>query len=117
MKKQLLSFASWSERHWIQIVILALLLMLVFLCLVFVSWLIGYWGKALLGINFDLSSCWQGVGTVGTGLGLVAALAKAAWTKYSTDSRFNSPMGLPIHKEETRNDAGGTSTGNCKRID
>jgi len=32
-----------------------------------------------------------------TGLGGVAALAKAAWTKYGTDSQFNSQQGKPVN--------------------
>lgn len=58
------------------------------------SWLYGYWSNALCGTKFELNSCWSGITVVITGLGGVAALAKAAWTKYRTDSELNSPQGI-----------------------
>lgn len=95
MKEQILTFGSWAEEHWIQIVILAAVVLLGALALVFLSWLIGYWLNALYGMKFELNSCWTGIGSVGTALGIVVGLAKAAWTKYGMDSRYNSPIGKP----------------------
>lgn len=70
----------------------------IFLCLVLLSWVLGYWLKALCGLPFELNSCWQGVSAVGAALGLIAALAKAAWTKYATDSQYNSKPGEPLDR-------------------
>ena len=38
--------------------------------------------------------CWSGIGVVVTGLGGIVGLAKAAWTKYGYDSRYNTPAGI-----------------------
>ncbi|SFM41464.1 hypothetical protein [Pelosinus propionicus] len=97
MKNKLISFCNWAQANWLALVIFMVVLMLLFLCLVLMSWLIGYWANALYSTKFDLNSCWTGVGVVVTGLGGVAALAKAAWTKYSTDSQFNSLQRNPVN--------------------
>lgn len=96
MKNKILSFATWAQVNWLALVIFMIVLMLFFLCLVLTSWIIGYWSNALYGTKFELNSCWTGVGVVVTGLGGVAALAKAAWTKYGTDSQFNSEPFKPF---------------------
>lgn len=95
MKEKILRFTNWAQANWLALVIFMIVLMLLFLCLVLASWLIGYWANALYGTKFELNSCWTGVGVVVTGLGGVAALAKAAWTKYGHDSQFNSLLGSP----------------------
>lgn len=66
-----------------------------FLCTVMVSWLVGFWANALLGMHFELASCWSGISVVVTGMAGIVALAGACWTKYHTDSKFNTPMGQP----------------------
>lgn len=97
--KRFAEFGSWAQHNWLALVIFLLLIMMLFICAVMFSWLFGFWSNALYGTHFELSSCWQGVGVIVTGLGGVAALAKAAWSKYSTDSRFNSELGvMPIKK-------------------
>lgn len=94
MKEKILRFTNWAQANWLALVIFMIVLMLLFLCMVLASWLIGYWANALYNTKFELNSCWTGVGVVVTGLGGIAALAKAAWTKYGTDSQFNSPVGI-----------------------
>ncbi len=74
-------------------VIFSMVSMLGFVSLIALSWLFGYWSNALYGTKFELGSCWQGITAVVTGMGGVAALAKAAWTKHRTDSEFNSRIG------------------------
>lgn len=96
MKDKFLRFTTWAQKEWLAIVIFMVMIALFFLCVVLASWVLGYWLKALYGYNFELNSCWQGVSAVGAALGLIAALAKAAWTKYSTDSQYNSAAGRPI---------------------
>lgn len=91
---RLIDFASWAEKHWIALVILLVCCMMLFLSAVMVSWLYGYWSNALTGTKFELGSCWQGIGTVVTGLGGVAGLAGVAWSKYHIDSKYNSPAGM-----------------------
>ncbi len=105
MKNKILRFATWAERHWLALIIILSVVMMIFLCAILLSWLAGYWMKALYGMNFDLGSCWQGVSAVAAGLVTVGTTAGAAWCKYSTDSRYNSPLGKPIlHKTEEMND-------------
>lgn len=93
MKKEILSFAKWAQANWLALVIFMVILMLLFVCAIMFSWLFGYWSNALRGTKFDLNSCWSGITVVITGLGGVAALAKAAWTKYNADSQYNTPPG------------------------
>ena len=75
MKEKFLQFTAWAQREWLAIVIFMVMIALFFLCVVLVSWVLGYWLKALYGYNFELNSCWQGVSAVGAALGLIAALA------------------------------------------
>ena len=60
--------------------------LMVFLGLVLLSWLAGYWCNGLLGTHFEINSCWQG-------LGGVAALAGTQYAKYYLDSKYNSAEG------------------------
>ena len=80
-------------QNWLTVVIIMVGVMMLFVCFVMFSWGYGYWSNALAGTHFELGSCWQGIGVVATGLGSVAALAKAAWTKYGADSQYNSRAG------------------------
>ena len=81
MRDKFLKAAEWAQHNWLALVIAMIVLMLGFLCVVMVSWLYGYWSNALNGTKFELASCWSGITVVITGIGGVAALAKAAWTK------------------------------------
>jgi hypothetical protein len=103
LKNKFLIFCNWAQANWLALVIFMVVLMLSFLCLVLASWIIGYWCNALYGTKFELNFCWTGVGVVVTGLGGVAALAKAAWTKYGTDSQFNSPAGMHPEQDILKN--------------
>lgn len=67
--------------------------LMVFLGLVLLSWLAGYWCNGLLGTHFEINSCWQGLGGIVAGLGGVAALAGTQYAKYYLDSRYNSAEG------------------------
>jgi hypothetical protein len=103
VKEKFLQFTAWAQKEWLAIVIFMVVIAMAFLCLVLLSWVLGYWLKALYGYNFELNSCWQGVSAVGAALGLIAALAKAAWTKYDTDSKYNSPPAEPIDRKNIVN--------------
>lgn len=93
MKDKITKFSMWAQNHWLALVIIMIIIMLCFLSLVLLSWLIGYYANALYGYKFELNSCLQGIGACGAGMASVAALAKAAWTKYDADSRYNSRQG------------------------
>ncbi|WP_288843746.1 hypothetical protein [uncultured Megasphaera sp.] len=95
MRDKVQQFGQWAESHWLALVIIMVTCMLLFLMLVLLSWLIGYWANAIYHMSFELESCWSGVAAIGTGLGSVAALATAAWAKYHTDSKYNSDDGNP----------------------
>lgn len=73
---------NYIKTHWLQLIILALLL-------VFVLWAVGYISNGLFGTKFELQSCWQGLSTVGSA-GFLAAL------KYLIDSWLNSPKGEKV---------------------
>jgi len=57
--------------------------------LLFIFWSIGYFGNALLGLKFDLASCWGGISALG-GAGILASV------KYCADSWKNSEDGKPL---------------------
>ena len=108
MKNKILVFAIWAQANWLALVILLLLIMMLFICIILGSWLFGFWSNGLHGTHFELQSCWTGIGAVVAGLGGVASLATAAWSKYHTDSKFNSATGIMPHsvvtnKEEISN--------------
>nr|DAT91032.1 MAG TPA: hypothetical protein [Caudoviricetes sp.] len=90
MKSKIISLGKWGQKHWLQLIVIMSVVMMIFLCLVLFSWLFGYWSNALCGTHFELMSCWSGVTAVGGGIAVIVGLAKAAWTKYGYDSRFNS---------------------------
>lgn len=95
MKNRITALGQWGQKHWLQLIIIMSIVMMIFLCAVMVSWLVGYWANALYGMRFELSSCWSGISVVVTGMAGIVALAGACWTKYHTDSKFNSPSGIP----------------------
>lgn len=95
MKNQIISLGQWGQKHWLQLIVIMSVVMMIFLCLVLFSWLFGYWSNALCGTHFELMSCWSGVTAVGSGIAAIVGLAKAAWTKYGYDSRFNSARYMP----------------------
>lgn len=99
MKNRIMTFAGWAQSNWLALVIYAVLFLLFMLTAVLFSWLYGYWSNGLYETKFDLNSCWSGVTVIVTGLGGVAALAKAAWTKYNIDSQYNSAPGEPVIKK------------------
>ena len=95
MKDKIVRFSRWAQKNWLALVIFLSVLMMLFLCVVMFSWLYGYWSNALSGTHFELSSCWQGITVVGTGIAGIVGLGKACWTKYGMDSRYNSEQGKP----------------------
>lgn len=97
---RIVRFGQWAQENWLALVIILSVIMMTFLCLILCSWLFGYWSNALRGTHFELMSCWSGVTAVAGGLAGIVGLAKAAWTKYGMDSRFNSAPGtMPLSKE------------------
>ena len=106
MKNKIVALGQWGQKHWLQLIIIMSILMMIFLCLVLFSWLFGYWANALQGTHFELMSCWSGVAAVGGGIATIVGLAKAAWTKYGMDSRYNSPVGAMPLRQEVKKDAG-----------
>ena len=95
MKDKIIRFGSWCETNWLPLVIILALIMMVFLVLVLLSWLFGYWSNGLRGTHYEINSCLTGIGAVCTGIATVVGLAKAAWTKYGYDSKYNTPQGMP----------------------
>lgn len=104
--KKIVQFGHWAEKNWLALVIMLSVIMMIFLCLILCSWLYGYWSNALHGTKFELMGCWSGVSAVAGGLAGIVGLAKAAWTKYGMDSRYNSPVGAMPLRQEVKKDAG-----------
>lgn len=102
MKKKIIALGQWGQKHWLQLIILMSIVMMIFLFMVLFSWLFGYWSNALRGTHFELMSCWSGVTAVGGGIATIVGLAKAAWTKYGYDIRFNSARyAMPAQSQNT----------------
>ena len=93
MTERILKFSEWAQANWLALVVFMVLIMLTFVCAIMLSWLYGYWSNALFGTKFELTSCGSGITGVIAGRGGGGALAKAGWTKYKTDSEFNTPNG------------------------
>lgn len=93
MSARVVALAEWMEYHWIVVVIVMLALIMPWVFLILASWLYGFWANGIYGTKFDLGSCLSAVGVVVTALGGIATLAKAAWTKYDSDSKYNTAEG------------------------
>ena len=78
-------------------------LMMMFLCFVMFSWGVAFWANGLYETHFDLSSCWQGITVVATGLVTVASFAAMPYVEKWIDSRYNSEPGEPPEKETNEN--------------
>lgn len=74
MKNKIVALGQWGQKHWLQLIVIMGVVMMTFLVLVFISWLIGYWANALLGMRFELMSCWSGV------TALLIVLSNCRWT-------------------------------------
>ena len=92
MKKKIKNFIEALQSQ--QVGVLMTFLMM-FLALVMLSWLYGYWSNGLFGTKFEINSCWQGLAGIVTGLGGLAAMA----AKYYVDSKYNSVHGEKPNKE------------------
>lgn len=90
MFKKVKDFVSAVQTK--QVGILMTFLMM-FLGLVMLSWLFGYWSNGLYGTKFEINSCWQGLAGIVTGLGGLATMA----AKYYVDSKYNSDEGVMPH--------------------
>lgn len=90
MKSFILKFSDWALANWLALVIFMTVFWMLLLVTVVGSWLWGYWSNGLHGTHFELASCWSGVAAILTGFASIAALAKAAWTKYGQDSQMNT---------------------------
>jgi len=107
MKEKFIRFAQWSQKNWLSIVTVLTLVESLFLCLVLISWLIGYYCNALLDTKFDLQSCLSGVTIIGASFISTIGLAGAGWVKrkedvkeYAIRSEFNSIVGIEPSGEE-----------------
>lgn len=90
MKEKILILAEWVQAYWLALICFLTIIWCLFLFLLAGTWWIAFLLNGLYGYKFELNSCWQGVTVAGVALGSIFALAKAAWTKYDTDSKNNS---------------------------
>ena len=86
---------DWITTNWQALIIIAALVMVIFLCLILISWLAGFWLSALYGMHFELASCWSGLAAVITGLGGLLAAGGISTATHYINSRYNSPEGMP----------------------
>ena len=95
---------SWSGKllDFIRIrqVGLMLTLMMCFLSFVMFSWGAAFWLNGLFEMHFDLSSCWQGIAAVTTGLVTVAGFATMPYIRYFISSKYNSEEGMPPEEDK-----------------
>jgi hypothetical protein len=94
MKNKFIAFCDWAQLYWLALVVFMTLLWMAFLLMIGASWLYGYWSNGLHGTKFDINSCWQGISVVAAAFAAILALAKAGWTKWKTDSEFNTDQGI-----------------------
>lgn len=94
MKNLILKISNWALANWLALVIFMTVFWMFLLVLVVISWLYGYWSNGMYGTKYELQSCWSGVAAILTGFASIAALAKAAWTKYGQDSTLNTIQGV-----------------------
>lgn len=107
LKKNIVDFAGWAQENWLAVVIFLSIVMMMCLILVLFSWLFGYWANGLYGCRFPIDSVWNGVSILVASLGTVLTMAKACWTKYGTDSQYNSEEGIRpanLYSRHTIND-------------
>ena len=93
MQSKFLKFCEWAQSNWLALIAILAVVLFILLVVIVLSWLYGFWSNGLYGTKFEINSCWQGVSAVGAGIVTVVGLAKAAWTKYGLDSKYNSPEG------------------------
>lgn len=93
MKLKLNKVSKFLTKNWLGVVILLTAILMFFVLIVCFSWLYGYWSNALWGTKFEISSCWQGFSILVTGLGGIVALAKAGYSAFKIDSKYNSKEG------------------------
>ena len=77
MKKRIVALGQWGQKHWLQLIVIMGVIMMVFLVLVLISWIIGYWANALMGTRFELTSCWSGDAAVASGIATIVGVGKA----------------------------------------
>jgi hypothetical protein len=100
MKIKLNNISKFLTKNWLGVVIILTAILMLFVLVVCFSWLFGYWSNALYGTKFEISSCWQGFSILVTGLGGIVALAKAGYTSFKIDSKYNSKEGeMPYRKD------------------
>lgn len=93
MKSRCIRFGEWAQANWLALIAMLAVVLFILLVVIVLSWLYGFWSNGLYGTHFEINSCWQGVSAVGAGIVTIVGLAKAAWTKYGLDSKYNSPEG------------------------
>lgn len=94
IRAKIVEFAAWAQPNWLAVIIIATIINLLMMFLILLSWFVGYWCNGLIGTKFELNSIWSGITVLGGTSATIFGLAKASWTKYKTDSEFNSEAGI-----------------------
>lgn len=63
------------------------------LFLLMLSFLIGFWSNGLFGTRFEIGACITGIGAIATGVGTLWVTARGVMDKYRIDSELNSKQG------------------------
>ena len=93
IKKRFVSTTTWMRSHYDLCVISAGAMLLMWLFLLMLSFLIGFWSNGLFGTRFEIGACITGIGAIATGVGTLWVTAKGVMDKYRIDSELNSKQG------------------------
>lgn len=93
IKKRFVSTTTWIRSHYDLCVISAGAMLLMWLFLLMLSFLIGFWSNGLFGTRFEIGACITGIGAIATGVGTLWVTAKGVMDKYRIDSELNSKQG------------------------
>ena len=88
------------QKKWVGIILFFVIIWNLFLILVGISWLVGYYSNAILNTHFDLQSCISGIGASFGGISTLLMAGGASWLRnrekrklYENDSIYNSMSG------------------------
>ena len=101
LKRRFVSTTTWIRSHYDLCVISAGAMLLLWLFLLMLSFLIGFWANGLFGTRFEINACITGIGAIATGVGTLWVTAKGVMDKYRIDSELNSKQGeMPEVKKQ-----------------
>ena len=99
MINKFLELADFFDRNWLSLTVLCGTSFILFIGVILVSWLIGFWCNALYNTKFDLNACGSIINVSIAGLGSLITTAGAGWAKFHTNSKYNTELGSTKERE------------------